>query len=556
MPATLRPVPGSPEPDHRAISEPARVAPKARLNPEALAFASPATSNGIGSPDRASDATSQASDAISACGEEPDAWEGSQRAEEDMQGNNDPESHSNYPDSHPAWGWESPQVRPALRSPAVARCPGAPPAPKARNTDSYHLAVSPMFPSQGVLPSYHPAMHAPAPRSPGAKDAEDAAAGPLPAPMHHHPHHHRHGGPPYSWSGPFPVWYPELERSASPPAGMHFSPAGGSPPLPPGFLAVPLREPGSPPAHGAVMYAHHPHHGGAPPGYASPPPSMGSSPQGGHYMLVHPHGYGPAPPHHQHHQQQHHPYGGPHHHHGHHSGEYQLAHHMGGMALRGPGSAGSGGGGGGGGSSGGGQSRASARIARSHRAGGSYDPQLFEFDLAEADAGGDGARTTLMIKNVPNKYSQATMLEVLHEAGFAGTFDFFYLPVDFRNRCGLGYAFVNMLSSGAAARLHRAFHATRWDEHNSRKVCEVRYARVQGRDALVEHFRASKFPSDDPAFQPLVYETADEGGEAVAVDPLPIHAFLGTPATGRAGGAGAEGGSPRGGGGGRAPEGV
>jgi len=52
---------------------------------------------------------------------------------------------------------------------------------------------------------------------------------------------------------------------------------------------------------------------------------------------------------------------------------------------------------------------------------------------------------------------------------------------------------------------------------------------VQGRDSLVEHFRAAKFPSDEAEYQPLVYghEEGPQGqGPAAAVEPLPIHAFL------------------------------
>jgi hypothetical protein len=54
-------------------------------------------------------------------------------------------------------------------------------------------------------------------------------------------------------------------------------------------------------------------------------------------------------------------------------------------------------------------------------------------DTPSCIAGKDG-RTTLMIKNIPNKYTQKMLLATIDES-FRGTYDFFYLPIDFKNRC-------------------------------------------------------------------------------------------------------------------------
>ena len=43
-----------------------------------------------------------------------------------------------------------------------------------------------------------------------------------------------------------------------------------------------------------------------------------------------------------------------------------------------------------------------------------YDPAQFQFNLAEANDP-SAARTTLMIRNIPNKYSQKMLLDVLNK---------------------------------------------------------------------------------------------------------------------------------------------
>ncbi|CAI6009104.1 unnamed protein product, partial [Closterium sp. NIES-65] len=84
--------------------------------------------------------------------------------------------------------------------------------------------------------------------------------------------------------------------------------------------------------------------------------------------------------------------------------------------------------------------------------------------------------------------------------GAALAYDFVYLPIDFKNRCNLGYAFVNLTTVTAALRLFRAFHLQPWEAFNSRKVCRISYARVQGCAALEEHFRNSRFACDTEEF--------------------------------------------------------
>ncbi|KAM7269681.1 hypothetical protein ACFE04_025178 [Oxalis oulophora] len=145
-------------------------------------------------------------------------------------------------------------------------------------------------------------------------------------------------------------------------------------------------------------------------------------------------------------------------------------------------------------------------------------------------------RTTLMIKNIPNKYSQKLMLNMLdnhcihvNEQNRIGddqplplsSYDFLYLPIDFNNKCNVGYGFVNMTTPEAAWRLYKAFHNQHWEVFNSRKICEVTYARVQGLEALKEHFKNSKFPCEMDHYLPVVFSPPRDGKQQLT-EPHPI----------------------------------
>ncbi|RDX88837.1 Protein terminal ear1, partial [Mucuna pruriens] len=149
------------------------------------------------------------------------------------------------------------------------------------------------------------------------------------------------------------------------------------------------------------------------------------------------------------------------------------------------------------------------------------------------ESGPRDTRTTVMIKNIPNKYSQKLLLNMLDNHCIhcneqiadgdeqpISSYDFVYLPIDFNNKCNVGYGFVNMTSPEATLRLYKAFHLQHWEVFNSRKICEVTYARVQGLEALKEHFKNSKFPCEMEHYLPVVFSPARDGRELT--EPLPI----------------------------------
>jgi len=115
---------------------------------------------------------------------------------------------------------------------------------------------------------------------------------------------------------------------------------------------------------------------------------------------------------------------------------------------------------------------------------------------------GHDERTTVMLKNVPNKYSKAALLSLIdkHQCDY----DFFYLPIDFRNKCNLGYAFINFRNPRSIVAFADYFSGKKWEHFKSDKVCLVSYARIQGKESLVEHFRTSRLVHKHEKYCPLV----------------------------------------------------
>ncbi|CAL9067458.1 protein MEI2-like 2 [Musa acuminata AAA Group] len=153
------------------------------------------------------------------------------------------------------------------------------------------------------------------------------------------------------------------------------------------------------------------------------------------------------------------------------------------------------------------------RSRRVDNHGSQADKQQYQLDLDKIIKGED-TRTTIMIKNIPNKYTSKMLLAAIDET-HSGTYDFLYLPIDFKNKCNVGYAFINMSSPSHVVSFYKAFNGKKWEKFNSEKVASLAYARIQGRSALVAHFQNSSLMNEDKRCRPILFdlEGADTGNE-------------------------------------------
>lgn len=117
--------------------------------------------------------------------------------------------------------------------------------------------------------------------------------------------------------------------------------------------------------------------------------------------------------------------------------------------------------------------------------------------------------STVMMRNIPNRYSHTALAAVLDNQGFSGAYDLIYLPFDFASGVSFGYAFVNLTSITEADRFAARFDGFKWGV-SSKKVCRV--VPCQNNESpseRVERYRnlPVMHPSVPDAFKPVLFSS-------------------------------------------------
>ncbi|KAJ3414539.1 hypothetical protein HDV05_006453 [Chytridiales sp. JEL 0842] len=144
--------------------------------------------------------------------------------------------------------------------------------------------------------------------------------------------------------------------------------------------------------------------------------------------------------------------------------------------------------------------------------GTSAVPRENEVDLNLIITGKE-KRTSIMLKNVPNRYTQEMLIQFVNET-HEGLMDFFYLRCDFLNKCNVGYAFINFISPIHIVSFVKRMEGQKWPKFNSEKVPLICFANIQGKDAFIDKFRNSSVMLEEPNFRPkLFYSTGPLQGQ-------------------------------------------
>ena len=95
-------------------------------------------------------------------------------------------------------------------------------------------------------------------------------------------------------------------------------------------------------------------------------------------------------------------------------------------------------------------------------------------------------RTTLIIRNIPNKYTISLLLDELNK-NFENKFDIVYLPQDYINNSNLGFGFINFVNHMHLILFYDEFVGKKWNCFNSKKRCQLAYSKYQGKNELMKY---------------------------------------------------------------------
>ena len=99
---------------------------------------------------------------------------------------------------------------------------------------------------------------------------------------------------------------------------------------------------------------------------------------------------------------------------------------------------------------------------------------------------GKDKRTTLIIRNIPIRYSISLLIKELNNK-FCRKFDVVYLPQDYTNNFNLGFGFINFIEPFHLISFCEKYEGKKWNCFHSNKICQLAYSKYQGKNDLIKY---------------------------------------------------------------------
>ena len=112
---------------------------------------------------------------------------------------------------------------------------------------------------------------------------------------------------------------------------------------------------------------------------------------------------------------------------------------------------------------------------------------------------GKEKRTTLMLRNIHNKYSLINVVEEINSS-FWGKYDYINLPIDYERKLNLGYAFINFVDPMHIILFYETYHNKKWSKYRSDKKMDMTYADKQGKKDMNCRDEQTYFAVEDKRF--------------------------------------------------------
>jgi len=141
-------------------------------------------------------------------------------------------------------------------------------------------------------------------------------------------------------------------------------------------------------------------------------------------------------------------------------------------------------------------------VPKSRKGGRQHEDLLQKYDGLETIS--PDQVTTLMIRNLPRRYSEEALIYELEAFVTSDSYNFLYLPWDTPRSSNVGYAFVNFVDAPTAARVCQNLNGRLWRFALSSKEVKVMPAHVQGIALNLIHYMGSSVVEDGHAHSPVV----------------------------------------------------